>query len=366
MKKILVKTAQPYEILIGGGLLTEVAKDLKSLALGHRYAIVSDSNVAELLAEDLLRLLKEEGLSADLFVFPAGEASKNMDTVVSLARQLVQAGYDRKCALIALGGGVTGDLAGFLASIYLRGIPYVQIPTSLLAQVDSSVGGKTGVDLPEGKNLLGTFYQPARVYIDYGVLATLPFEHLKNGLAEVVKYGCIASPELFSFLEKNAETVLSYDAEALEHLIFESCRIKAEIVSQDEKEGGLRRVLNFGHTIGHAIEAAANYEWLHGFCVAVGMVAAARLSERLNVAEEKISAPLEDLLNSLGLPTRLPPGITPNKIFGFLRADKKVWKGRLTFVLLKRLGETVFYEEPPDEAISAVLTELGSGKNSAP
>ncbi len=358
MRRIKVKTKQPYEILIEGGLLTEVPQDLKKLSLGHRYAIISDSNVAELLGEDLKRLLGEKGLSSELFVFPAGEVSKNMDTVVSLARQMVRAGFDRKSALIALGGGVTGDIAGFLASIYLRGIPYVQIPTSLLAQVDSSVGGKTGVDLPEGKNLLGTFYQPSRVYIDYGVLTTLPLEHLKNGLAEVVKYGCIASPELFTFLEENSSRLLLYDAESLEHIIFESCRIKADIVSRDELEGGLRRVLNFGHTIGHAIEAATGYEMLHGFCVGIGMVAAAKISEELEIARESLSPRLERLLKAFDLPTTLPQGIKVPEIMQFLRTDKKVWKGRLTFVLLKRFGEPVFYEEPLQEIVERVLQGL--------
>jgi 3-dehydroquinate synthase len=296
MKRIKVETGSPYEILIEGGLLTEVPEDLKKLSLGYRYALVADSNVAELLGEDLQRLLEEEGLSSELLVFPAGEASKNMDTVVRLAREMIRLGFDRRCALIALGGGVTGDLAGFLASIYLRGIPYVQIPTSLLAQVDSSVGGKTGVDLPEGKNLLGTFYQPARVYIDYGVLSTLPLEHLRNGLAEVVKYGCISNPSLFAFLEEKAEEILSYRPEVLEHIIFESCRIKSEIVSRDEREGWLRLVLNFGHTLGHAIEAASGYEMLHGFAVSLGMIAAARLSEFLGLAKVGLSSRIEGLL----------------------------------------------------------------------
>ncbi len=357
MRTLRVLTGQPYDILIEGGFLTEVPKDLVHLALGHRYAIISDSQVAELLGEDLLRLFEEAGLEAQLFTFPAVEASKNMDTVVEIARQMVRAGFDRKCAVVALGGGVTGDLAGFLASIYLRGVPYVQIPTSLLAQVDSSVGGKTGVDLPEGKNLLGTFYQPARVYIDYGVLSTLPLEHLKNGLAEVVKYGCIASPELFSFLEEKAERLLLYDAEALEHIIFESCRIKAEVVSRDEKEGGLRRILNFGHTIGHAIEAAMDYKMLHGFCVSIGMVAAARLSEELGLAQG-LSLRLEALLQKLDLPIRLPAELEIETIMKFLRADKKVWRGKLTFVLLKGLGQTIFFEEPPTEKIRTVLESL--------
>lgn len=358
MKKIRVKTGTRYDILIEGGLLIEVPSDLKELNLGARYAIVTDSTVADLLGEDFLRLMEETGLSAELFVFPAGEASKNMDTVVKLAREMVRAGFDRKSALIALGGGVTGDLAGFLASIYMRGIPLVQIPTTLLAQVDSSVGGKTGVDLPEGKNLLGTFYQPRRVYIDYGVLSTLPLEHFRNGLAEVVKYGCIWSAELFAFLEEKAERLLHYDPEALEHIIYESCRIKAEVVSADEKEAGLRRVLNFGHTIGHAIEAAAGYQILHGFCVAIGMVAAMRLSEALGLAPAGLSERLEALLQKFDLPTRLPPNLSVEKIMSFLRADKKVWRGRLTFVLIEDLGKFSFYEEPPTETIKEILVSL--------
>ncbi len=358
MKVLKVATAQPYEIWIGGGLLTEVPQDLPNLISTRTLALISDETVRELVTEDLARLLKEAGFRAEIFSFPPGEASKRMETVVELARAMVRAGLDRKSALLAVGGGVTGDLGGFLASIYLRGIPYIQIPTTLLAQVDSSVGGKTGVDLPEGKNLLGTFYQPRRVYIDYGVLSSLPLAHLRNGLAEVVKYGCIASRELFEFLESRALSLLSYDPEALEHIIYHSCRIKAEIVSQDEREGGLRRVLNFGHTLGHALEAALQYEILHGEAVAVGMVAAARLSELLGVAEEPVSPRLESLLRELGLPVRFPEGFPPEEILSFVWSDKKVWQGRLTMVLLKRVGEFVFYENPPERKLLQVIKEL--------
>ncbi len=358
MKRITVKTGVPYEIIIEGGFLSEVPQDLKHLNLGYRYAVISDSNVADILGLDLVRLMKEVGLVADLFIFPAGESSKNIGVVADLARRMIRAGYDRKAAIVALGGGVTGDLAGFLASIYMRGIPYIQIPTSLLAQVDSSVGGKTGVDLPEGKNLLGTFYQPRKVYIDYGVLATLPFEHFKNGLAEVVKYGCILSPELFFFLEENAEDILHYDDKALEYIIYKSCHIKADVVSKDEREGGLRRILNFGHTIGHAIEAASNYEMLHGFCVATGMVAAARISEALGITNRDVVVRIESLLQRFGLPTSLPKEISIEEVLSFLKADKKVWRGRLVFVLLQDIGRTEFYEEPPKEVIKEVLVGL--------
>lgn len=360
MRVLRVEAAEPYDILIGGGILTDLPEDLPKVLETRALALITDETVRELLAEDLARILREAGFRAEVFSFPPGEASKRMATVVELARAMVRAGFDRKSAVLAVGGGVVGDTAGFLASIYLRGVPYVQVPTTLLAQVDSSVGGKTGVDLPEGKNLLGTFYQPRRVYIDYGVLATLPLEHFRNGLAEVVKYGCIWSREFFEFLETHQARLFLYDPEVLEEIIYESCRIKAEVVSQDEREAGLRRVLNFGHTLGHALEAALNYEILHGEAVAVGMVAAARLSEALGVAAEPLAERLENLLAGLGLPTRLPEGVSPERLLAFLSADKKVWHGRLTMVLLKRLGEFTFYEDPPREALLEVLTALVS------
>ncbi|HFC97604.1 MAG TPA: 3-dehydroquinate synthase [Thermosulfurimonas dismutans] len=358
MKVLTVRTQEPYEIHIGGGILTDLPEDLPRVLESRDLALVSDDTVRELIAEDLRRLLSEAGFRAEIFSFPPGEASKRMETVVELARAMVRAGFDRKSAVLAVGGGVTGDLAGFLASIYLRGVPYIQVPTTLLAQVDSSVGGKTGVDLPEGKNLLGTFYQPRRVYIDYGVLSTLPGEHFRNGLAEVVKYGASLSADLFSFLEREAERLFLYEPEVLEHVIYESCRLKAEVVSRDEREAGLRRVLNFGHTVGHALEAALNYELLHGMAVSVGMVAAARLSEALGVAEEPVAERVEALLSRLKLPTRLPSGVSPERVLAFLSADKKVWKGRLTMVLLRRIGEFVFYQDPSRKVILEVLEEL--------
>jgi len=358
MRVLRVETAEPYEILIGGGILTELPGDLSRVLKTRNLALITDETVRDLVAEDLARLLGEAGFRAEVFAFAPGEGSKNMGTVVELARAMVRAGFDRRSAVLAVGGGVVGDVAGFLASIYLRGVPYVQVPTTLLAQVDSSVGGKTGVDLPEGKNLLGTFYQPRRVYIDYGVLSTLPLSHLRNGLSEVVKYGAALDRRLFEFLEARAEDLLSYDPEALEQVIYESCRIKARVVSRDEREVGLRRVLNFGHTLGHALEAALHYGILHGEAVAVGMVAAARISEALGVAEEPVAERLSALLRRLGLPVSLPEGVAPEDLLKFLSADKKVWHGRLTMVLLRRLGEFTFYEDPPRKSLLEVLQDL--------
>jgi len=358
MKVIKVRVKPPYEIFIEEGLFEKIPDDLKENFDFGKLAIITDSRLEKLYGLKLLSLFENKGLKAKLFSFPEGELSKNMDTVLRLSRAMIQANFDRKDIVVALGGGVTGDLAGFLASIYLRGIPYVQIPTSLLAQVDSSIGGKTGVDLPEGKNLLGTFYQPKRVYIDPGLLQTLPLSEFKNGLAEVIKYACILKPKLFKFLVKKGKEIYRLHPEDLTYIIYESCSAKAFVVSKDEKEAGLRRVLNFGHTIGHALETLANYQVPHGFCVSVGMLVEAKLSELLKVNEEPLFEPLFELLTSLEMPVRirdLLPHLSLEEFLSTLSRDKKVWKGRLTIVLLKRIGKFYFYENPPQEAIIEAL-----------
>ena len=361
MRVIKVKTKPAYEILIAENIFSQIPTDLKKHFNFGKIAIITDSNVEKLYGEKLLKEFQKENIKAQLFSFPAGESSKNIDTVISLARQMIQARFDRKDMIVALGGGVVGDIAGFLASIYLRGIPYVQVPTTLLSQVDSSVGGKTGVDLPEGKNLIGTFYQPAKVYIDPTVLKTLSLEEIKNGLAEVIKYGCILKKKLFDFLKKKGEELYQLKYEDLEYIIYESCRAKAWVVSRDEKEGGLRRILNFGHTIGHAIETELNYSLPHGMAVAVGMVAEALLSEKLGVAQKEVVKPLETLLKNLNIPYRLShlsSKLNPENLIPHLSKDKKVWKGKLTIILLEKIGKAYFYENPPVEAIKEVLFQI--------
>jgi len=361
---VKVRTKPPYEIIIKPGLLSEIPKDLKATLSFGKVAIITDSNVEKIYGNTLFSLFQKLDVPAKLFSFPSGEQSKNMDTVVQLARNLIRANFDRKDLILALGGGVVGDVAGFLASIYLRGISFVQVPTSLLAQVDSSIGGKTGVDIPEGKNLLGTFYQPARVYIDPEVLKTLPELYLRDGLAEVIKYACTLKPRLFSFLEKNHMAVLSLKDKALIRIIYDSCKAKAEVVSRDERESGLRRVLNFGHTLGHALEAYADYTLQHGFCVAVGMVFACRLSERFGLADMGLSERVERLLKLYQLPTRISElGLKIDKndlqrILSYFGRDKKVWKGKLTMVLLKNLGDFVFYEISETKTLEKVIGEL--------
>lgn len=358
MKVVKVKTYPSYEILIEEGLFNRIPKDLKENFNFGKVAIITDTTVEKLWGEELLKNFTKENLKAQLFKFPSGEFSKTVDTVVFLAKSMIQKNFDRKDLIVALGGGVVGDIAGFLASIYLRGIPFVQVPTTLLAQVDASVGGKTGVDLPEGKNLLGTFYQPLRVYIDPLFLHTLPFEEIQNGLVEVIKYGCILKSKLFDFLKKKGKDIYNLEPQDLEYMIYESCFLKAYVVSKDEKESGFRRVLNFGHTIGHAIETELNYTISHGTAVALGILAEALISEKLKVNEKNILKPLEELFLELNLPLKfshLPSKVNLENLIRHLEKDKKVWKGKLTIVLLKKIGKAVFYENPPLEIIREVL-----------
>jgi 3-dehydroquinate synthase len=347
--------ADTYDIVIGPGLLTDLAKDLKSSLAAPRYLIITDSNVEDYLGVDLVRLLRQSGAGVDLLSFKAGEESKNMGTIVELASKMVDLGADRQTAVLALGGGVVGDMAGFLASIYMRGVPLVQIPTTLLAQVDSSVGGKTGVDLPEGKNLLGTFYQPVRVYADIGVLATLPRAEIRNGLAEVVKYGMIQSRELFDFLEEKWRDIVSLEPDVTGRIVFNSCSIKAGVVSADEREGDLRRMLNFGHTVGHAVEAAAHYRIPHGEAVSMGMVVISRISAAKGLMPRRDLERLCGLLDRLQLPCRIPAELRAEELMDLLRHDKKARSGRPHFILSKGIGQILITDDVSREELAAAI-----------
>jgi 3-dehydroquinate synthase len=347
--------ANTYDILIGPGLLTELGEDLKSNVPAPRYIIIADSNVEDYLGTDLIRLLQQAGIRVELLSFAAGEGSKNMDTVMDLACRMIDMGADRQTAILALGGGVVGDVAGFLASIYMRGVPLVQIPTTLLAQVDSSVGGKTGVDLPEGKNLLGTFYQPKRVYADIEVLTTLPQAEIRNGLAEVVKYGMIRSTELFDFLEEKWRDVINLEPLATAHIVFNSCSIKADVVSADEREGDLRRILNFGHTVGHAVEAAAHYQIPHGEAVSMGMVAASRISVAKGLMPEGDLERLCRLLDRLNLPREIPANLSVEELIDLLQHDKKARSGRPHFVLSRGIGQILITDDVSNKELAAAI-----------
>jgi 3-dehydroquinate synthase len=347
-----------YDIVIGDGVLDRLPAMIQAQDGVDRCVIITDSGVNPLYGELVKEKLKPVGLPLDMIEIAAGESSKSMGTVLDVARQLIALNVSRRSLLIALGGGVVGDLAGFVASIYKRSVPYVQIATSLVAQVDSSVGGKTGVDLPEGKNLLGTFYQPRAVLIDLSFLKTLSGKDFKNGLAEIIKYGIISDEEMFELLEQERDAVLQRQVLVMKTLVERSCGIKAQIVERDEQEGGLRRILNFGHTIGHALEAASDYRLTHGEAVAIGMVAAAEISHRLDYLDEKSCKRITNVINQYGLPTSIPGGFTTKQIVGFMASDKKAVGAQLYFVLVKKIGAPFVTAEVPSSVLIDVIEEL--------
>lgn len=345
-----------YPIFIEAGCVARIGDHLAGIGKERRYAVICDSQVAAIHGQTLMNCLEKAELRAELLSFPHGEASKNLGTIGELAGRMATSGFDRHDALIALGGGVTGDLTGFLASTYKRGIPFIQVPTSLLAQVDSSVGGKTGVDIPEGKNLVGTFYQPDAVFIDISLLDTLPRQELLGGLAEVIKYGVIRDPGFFQLLSAKRKEILGLDKAVMEEVITTCCRIKAEVVALDEREGGLRRILNYGHTIGHAVEAASDYVINHGFSVAIGMVAAARAAQLAGMIGRDIVEAIRGLLLDYGLPVEIPGHLDCRRMKTYLLADKKTVGGKVHFVLPTKIGETKIVADLADDIVDRVLS----------
>jgi 3-dehydroquinate synthase len=344
-----------YPIRISTGLLAGIGSDLQQHKIAARYGVISDEHVAGLYGDRLMQSLASAGVEAELITFPRGEANKNLQTMAHLAGELARRGFDRADGLIALGGGVTGDIAGFLASMYMRGIPFVQIPTTLLAQVDSSVGGKTGVDIPEGKNLVGAFYQPRAVYIDTDVLQTLPVEELRGGLAEVIKYGVIHDRDFFDFLQAEREAIFALDQKIITRLIARCCEIKAWVVEQDEREGGLRRILNFGHTIGHAVEAASDFTIIHGLAVGIGMVAATELAVRTGCLARDKAQEIRQLIEMYGLPVSIPSELDRTAIRKYLLSDKKTVGGRVFYVLPEDIGKVIITDQVRSEDVDAVL-----------
>ena len=321
-----------YPIVIGAGLLGGDF-DLSPYVAGPDCLVVSNETVAPLYSQPLRASLSGKNVSE--VILPDGEAFKTLATIQSILDQLVATKAGRDSTVVALGGGVVGDMAGFAAACYMRGIAFIQVPTTLLAQVDSSVGGKTGVNHPGGKNLIGAFHQPRIVLIDTDTLATLPDRQLKAGLAEVIKHAAIADAEYFAWLEENMQNLLERDAACLTHAIQRSCEIKASVVAEDEKEHGRRAILNFGHTFGHAIENSLGYgEWLHGEAVAAGMIMAASLSGLDKVSQDR----LRSLIAAVGLPVA-PPPVAAGKLAAAMQMDKKVAGKKLRFVLLGGIGD---------------------------
>ena len=346
-----------YVIKVGSNLLTRLGAECAALKLGQRCAVITDAKVGKHYAKAALKSLAASGFEAVLITVPAGEKSKRMAMVEQCHDKLAAHRLERKSFIVALGGGVVGDLAGFVAATYLRGIPFVQVPTTLLAQVDSSVGGKTGVNLKAGKNLVGSFYQPRLVLCDLDTFKTLPRREYVSGLAEVIKYGIIYDAVLFAQLERNLGKLLHRDPSMLASVIARCCEIKADVVGHDETESGLRAILNFGHTIGHAIENSSGYgKYLHGEAISIGQVAAAKLSHKVLGLPSGDVVRIEKLFAQAGLPVtiKLNPG-QRTKLFTAMQLDKKVSGGEVKFVLAKKIGRVEYGCKVTTDSINQAL-----------
>ncbi len=348
-----------YPVLVGRGLLAELA-GLLDPQQGHRCAVISDDTVGALYGSKVTSRLVGSGRRASLFTFPPGESSKNRAEWARLTDALLDDGCGRDTLVVAVGGGVTGDLAGFVAATFMRGVPLVQVPTSLLAMVDASVGGKTGVDAPAGKNLVGAFHPPLMVVTDPAVISTLPRWARADGLVEAVKHGAILDPAYLATVEADLDGVLAGDAEAVERVVQGSVRLKARVVGADEREGGLRQVLNFGHTLGHGVEAASGFRIRHGQAVALGMILEATLGERLGVTEPGAAERLAAIARRLDMPTGMPTDLDAEAVLGFVARDKKSRSGAPRFVLLEKMGAVsageLWTHAVPEPAVRAVLT----------
>lgn len=346
-----------YPIYIGHQLLDNHAL-LTEHILGSSAVIVSNTTVAPLYLEQVERSLQHREIRYDTVILEDGEQYKTLASIEGIIDTLITQRHDRKTTLIALGGGVVGDITGFAAAIYQRGVNFIQIPTTLLSQVDSSVGGKTGVNHPAGKNMIGAFYQPQCVIADTATLGTLPDRELSAGMAEVIKYGLIYDAEFFHWLENNMQALMQKNPDLISEAILVSCRIKAEVVAQDEKEAGIRAILNLGHTFGHAIESAMGYgNWLHGEAVAVGMLMAADLSVRHQWIEAEVKQRTKDLLTRAGLPVTPPAEMTVDQYMDIMAIDKKVDRGVIKFVLLRQLGQAIVSSDYDPQLLQQTLEQ---------
>lgn len=357
MKKIKVNLKeQPYHIVIGSGIIKLLGKCLHKLDIGSDAYIITNGVIKNRYGKILERVLKQSKINLRFKNIPDTEKSKSIKIAISIIKDIASFDEKRHLFIIAFGGGVVGDLGGFIASIYKRGIPYIQVPTTLLAQVDSSIGGKTAIDLMEGKNLIGTFYQPRLVFSDIEFLKTLSIRQIRTGLAEVIKYGIIKDPELFAYLEKNYLNILNLKPQALKFIVRRSASIKAEVVQLDEKEKReLRTILNFGHTIGHALERATDYKgYTHGEAIALGMLVASDLSKNLGLINEKIQQRIENIIKAAGLPTIIKKASLEEIIKAHYR-DKKFIGQENRFVLIRDIGKTVIVKNISLQQIKEVL-----------
>jgi 3-dehydroquinate synthase len=344
-----------YDILLGSGLLDRVGELLSEVLQPSRIILVTHPSLFQLYGDKVLAGFKKQGWTTDIIEVPEGETSKSLHQANIIYDRLLDFNCDRKSVLIALGGGVIGDLTGFVAATYQRGIPFIQVPTTLLSQVDSSVGGKTAVNHPKGKNMIGAFYQPRLVIADLDTLQTLPQKEFRAGLAEIIKYGVISDATLFDYLESNADKILRLDNECLAHIIKTSCAIKAKVVEKDERESHYRMILNFGHTLGHAIEALTGYsQFIHGEAVAIGMIYAAKLSQQSETCQEEVPKRICELVKKCGLPNQWPD-LDSQEVIESLYHDKKTMNNKIKFILVKEIGSVEIVEDMPETDILKML-----------
>ena len=361
MQRVEVELGErSYSIVIGSGIVDEIRAFVRQAEYSPHGMIVTDTNIAPLCAGQIAALLADAGVQAEIATIPAGESSKSLMQANELFTLAIELGLDRRSPIFALGGGVVGDLAGFVAATYMRGVPFIQIPTSLLAQVDSSVGGKVAVNHPLGKNLIGAFYQPDAVFADLDVLRTLPQREIATGLGEIIKYGIIYDADFFAWLEVNRVDVLALEPAATAYMIARSCEIKADVVRQDEHEGGLRRILNFGHTIAHAIEKETGYaRYRHGEAVAIGMAGAADISVQMGLLPDADRVRMNELSRAMGLPLSAE-GVTADAMYEDLFHDKKTVGGRIHWVLADSIGKVSVHSDVPEEMVRKTLLGLSS------
>lgn len=357
LQKVAVKLgSRSYTIGIGNGMLDSLGEQLIPFGFSRKVGVVSNPTVFKLYGARVVQSLSNAGFEPFPVLIPDGEKHKNLKSVETILTRLLEERLDRKACLVALGGGVIGDITGFVASLYMRGINFVQVPTTLLSQVDSSVGGKTGVNHPLGKNMIGAFYQPRLVWIDTATLKTLPQRELLCGVAEVIKYGVIWDARFFEFLEKKRDALLNLDPAVLATVVKTSCSIKAQVVAKDEREGGLRAILNYGHTVGHAIETETGYkQFLHGEAIAMGMVSAARLAQRLKMLDKAAVARIRQLIAAYGLPVAIPAELDAERLCGHMKIDKKAESGKVTFILPERIGGVRIVKDIDLSAVKRVL-----------
>jgi len=357
VKKVRVRLgSNSYDIRIGSGLLAKTGQQLKEIGFSDKLVIITDPTVNTLYGNILHQSLTSEGFKVTILEVPEGEEQKSLDTVGSLYNELSNFHAERTTPILALGGGVIGDLTGFVAATYLRGVPLIQIPTTLLAQVDSSIGGKVAVNHGQLKNKIGAFYQPRLVISDITTLKTLPTREISDGLAEIIKYAVIRDKELFTFLERNLDQIKSLDEGLLEEIVSKSAKIKAEVVEKDERDLGVRNILNYGHTVGHAIESASDFKVGHGEAVAIGMLAAGRISSKLGILNQNELIRLKDIIERAGLPIKMP-SLEVERIMQAMEHDKKILRGKMRLVLPKSIGNVFVTNEVSPSLIEQILVD---------